>query len=64
MEESKRKGPLTFKSEIPASTEKKNELLHNFQCVREVLVRIFGIHVNNTDMINALLNSSRLASED
>lgn len=56
MEESKRKRPPTFKLEIPASAEKKQEMLHNLQSVREVLVRKLGRPVNNTDIMDALLN--------
>lgn len=64
MEESKRKRPPTFKLEIPASAEKKQEMLHNLQSVREVLVRKLGRPVNNTDIMDALLNSWKLSAED
>lgn len=55
MAETKRKRPPSFKLEIPANEEKKNELLQNLQKVREVLVKQLGRPVNNTDIMDALV---------
>lgn len=57
MAETKRKRPPSFKLEIPANEEKKNELLQNLQKVREVLVKQLGRPVNNTDIMDALVNA-------
>lgn len=59
MSETKRKRPGNFKFEMPITEGKKQEIMQNLQNVREVLVSKLGRPVNNTDIMESLLDTWR-----
>ena len=63
MADTKRKRPANFKFEMPVTEGRKQEIMQNLQNVREVLVNKLRRPVNNTDMMQALLDTWRKSLE-
>ena len=59
----KRKRPANFKFEMPVTEAKKQDIMQNLQSVREVLCRKLGKPVNNTDIMETLLETWKKSND-
>ena len=63
MAATKRKRPANFKFEMPVTEAKKQDIMQNLQSVREVLCRKLGKPVNNTDIMETLLETWKKSND-